>query len=131
MIDFGCGSGILAVAAVLLGAKEAHAIDIDPQALTATQDNAQKNKVAGKIKTYIAEQFVPLEADIVLANILAKPLIELSASIRDLVAPQGQLVLSGILKEQADSVSTCYQARFTMQNATIQDDWCLLDGEKK
>lgn len=131
IIDFGCGSGILAVAAVLLGAKEAHAIDIDPQALTATQDNAQKNGVSAKIKTYLPEQFTAFSADIVLANILAQPLIELSENISDLVRSQGQLVLSGILKEQADTVCTCYQARFTMSNAVIQDDWCRLDGIKK
>ena len=131
VIDFGCGSGILAVAAVLLGAKEAHAIDIDPQALTATQDNAQKNKVASKIKTYLPEEFTPFEADIVLANILAKPLIELSGNISSLVQAQGQLVLSGILKEQAGSVSTAYQTKFSMNTAVIQDDWCRLDGLKK
>ena len=131
VIDFGCGSGILAVAAVLLGAKEAHAIDIDPQALTATQDNAQKNKVASKIKTYLPEEFTPFEADIVLANILAKPLIELSGNISRLVQPQGQLVLSGILKEQANSVTTAYQTQFSMSTAVIQGDWCRLDGLKK
>jgi ribosomal protein L11 methyltransferase len=131
VIDFGCGSGILAVAAVLLGAKEAHAIDIDPQALIATQDNAQKNKVTSKIKTYLPEQFKPFQADLVLANILAKPLIELSDNITNLVRPTGQLVLSGILKEQADSVSACYQSRFAINSAIIQDDWCRLDGIKK
>ncbi len=131
VIDFGCGSGILAVAAVLLGAKEAHAIDIDPQALTATQDNAQKNRVTSKIKTYLPEEFTHFEADLVLANILAKPLIELAENIGSLVQTQGQLVLSGILKEQADSVSTCYQEKFNMSTATIQDDWCCLDGLKK
>lgn len=131
VIDFGCVSGILAVAAVLLGAKEAHAIDIDPQALIATQDNAQKNKVTSKIKTYLPEQFKPFQADLVLANILAKPLIELSDNITNLVRPTGQLVLSGILKEQADSVSACYQSRFAINSAIIQDDWCRLDGIKK
>ncbi|RLA24074.1 MAG: 50S ribosomal protein L11 methyltransferase [Gammaproteobacteria bacterium] len=131
VIDFGCGSGILAVAAVLLGAKEAHAIDIDPQALTATIDNAQKNKVDAKIKTYLPEEFTPFAADLVLANILAKPLIELSASISNLVQTHGQLVLSGILKEQADSVSTCYQESFKMATATVQGDWCRLDGVKE
>ncbi|WP_428355277.1 50S ribosomal protein L11 methyltransferase [Methyloprofundus sp.] len=130
VIDFGCGSGILAVAAVLLGAKQAHAIDIDPQALTATQDNAQKNQVGSKIKTYLAEQFDPLAADIVLANILANPLIELSEHISSLVKPKGSLVLSGILKEQADAVATAYQANFAMNNPIIQDDWCRLDGVK-
>lgn len=131
VIDFGCGSGILAVAAVLLGAKEAHAIDIDPQALTATQDNAKKNKVTAKIKTYLAEEFTPFAADIVLANILAQPLIELSENISALVQPQGQLVLSGILKEQADSVRSRYQADFSIDAAIIQGDWCRLDGLKK
>lgn len=131
VIDFGCGSGILAVAAVLLGAKEAHAIDIDPQALVATKDNAEKNKVASKIKTYLPDEFTHFEADLVLANILAKPLIELSANITALVKPQGQLVLSGILKEQADSVSTAYQTKFSINTAIIQDDWCRLEGIKK
>lgn len=131
VIDFGCGSGILAVAAVLLGAKEAHAIDIDPQALTATQDNAVKNKVASKIKTYLPEEFTHVGADLVLANILAKPLVELSANISALVQSQGQLVLSGILKEQADSVSSAYQEKFTINTAVFQDDWCRLDGIKK
>lgn len=131
VIDFGCGSGILAVAAVLLGAKEAHAIDIDPQALTATRDNAQKNKVSSQIKTYLPEEFTRFEADLVLANILAKPLIELSESIGGLVQTQGQLVLSGILKEQADLVSSAYQKIFNMNPAVIQDDWCRLDGLKK
>lgn len=131
VIDFGCGSGILAVAAVLLGAKEAHAIDIDPQALTATRDNAQKNKVSSQIKTYLPEEFTRFEADLVLANILAKPLIELSESIGGLVQTQGQLVLSGILKEQADLVSSAYQKIFNMSPAVIQGDWCRLDGLKK
>lgn len=130
VIDFGCGSGILAVAAVLLGAKEAYAIDIDPQALTATLDNAKKNGVASKIKTYLPEDFTPFAADLVIANILAKPLIELSDNISALVQVDGQLVLSGILKEQADSVSRCYQTNFRMNTAIIQDDWCRLDGVK-
>ncbi|SMG65835.1 ribosomal protein L11 methyltransferase [methanotrophic bacterial endosymbiont of Bathymodiolus sp.] len=91
----------------------------------------QKNKVTSKIKTYLPEQFKPFQADLVLANILAKPLIELSDNITNLVRPTGQLVLSGILKEQADSVSACYQSRFAINSAIIQDDWCRLDGIKK
>jgi len=130
VIDFGCGSGILAVAALLLGAKEAHAIDIDPQALTATLDNAQKNKVESKIKTYLPADFKAFAADIVLANILATPLIELSDNISALVRPQGQLVLSGILKEQAGIVSTAYQTAFAINPPVIQQDWCRLDGQK-
>ncbi len=131
IIDFGCGSGILAVAAILLGAKEAHAIDIDPQALTATQDNAQKNQVASRIKTYLPEEFSAFAADIVVANILASPLIELCTDISSLVKPQGQLILSGILNEQAEKVSHAYQDKFLMQAPMSQQEWCRLDGLKK
>jgi len=130
VIDFGCGSGILAVAAVLLGAKEAYAVDIDPQALTATLDNAQKNRVESKIKTFLAEDFTAISVDLVLANILAKPLIELSENISQLVKPKGQLVLSGILKEQADEVTEAYKNSFTINPANIQGDWCRLDALK-
>jgi ribosomal protein L11 methyltransferase len=131
VIDYGCGSGILAVAAILLGAKEAHAVDIDPQALTATTDNALKNKVQDKIKCYLPEQFSPFQADVVLANILAKPLIELSEQISALVAPGGQLVLSGILHEQAESVMSAYQQNITFKTPTQQEDWIRLDGVKR
>ena len=131
VIDFGCGSGILAVAAVVLGAKEAYAVDIDPQALTATIDNAQKNKVESKIKTFLVEDFKPFAADLVLANILAKPLMELSGNITALVKTEGQLVLSGILKEQAAQVSEFYEKSFSLQTPAIQEDWCRLNGVKK
>lgn len=130
VIDYGCGSGILAVAAVLLGAKHAHAIDIDPQAITATLANAEKNQVSDKISCYLPEQFTPLTADVVLANILAKPLIELAPAIMALVKPQGQLVLSGILNEQADSVSVAYSRQMLVSPAISQEDWCRLDGVK-
>lgn len=131
VIDYGCGSGILAVAAILLGAKEAHAIDIDPQAITATQANAEKNKVLDKIKCYLPEQFTAFEADIVLANILAHPLCELSESIAGLMKPHGHLVLSGILNEQAEMVSNAYRAQnIQILTPVKQQDWCRLDGTK-
>lgn len=131
VIDYGCGSGILAVAAILLGAKTAHAIDIDPQALTATQDNALKNKVQDRIACYLAEQFAPVQSDVVLANILAKPLIDLSAKISALLVPGGQLVLSGILAEQADSVIKAYQADIGFKPPAQQEDWIRLEGLKR
>ncbi|GAB6140929.1 50S ribosomal protein L11 methyltransferase [Methylosoma difficile] len=131
VIDFGCGSGILAIAAVLLGAKEAHAIDIDPQALTATQDNALKNNVTDKIHCYLPEQFTPRKADVVLANILAKPLIDLSSNIISLVGEDGQLVLSGILAEQADAVISSYQTSIAFTSPTQQEDWIRLDGNMR
>lgn len=130
-IDYGCGSGILAVAAILLGAKQAHAVDIDPQAITATQSNALKNQVQDKIACYLPEQFTPFQADIVLANILAKPLIDMAKQISNLVAPGSQLILSGILHEQAESVMDAYQEYIAFNVPVQQDDWIRLDGVKR
>jgi ribosomal protein L11 methyltransferase len=131
VIDYGCGSGILAVASILLGAKAAHAVDIDPQAITATQSNALKNKVQDRIACYLPEQFTPFQADIVLANILAKPLIDMSEQICNLVAPGGQLVLSGILHEQAESVMNTYRQYITFTAPVQQEDWIRLEGIKR
>ena len=131
VIDYGCGSGILAVAAVLLGAKIAHAVDIDPQAITATQSNALKNKVQDKISSYLPEQFVPFQADIILANILALPLINMSEQISGLVVSGGQLVLSGILHEQAESVISAYEKNIAFTPLVQQEDWIRLDGIKR
>lgn len=128
VIDYGCGSGILAIAAVLLGAKTAYAIDIDPQALTATQDNAQKNGISDKITCYLPDNFPPLQADVVLANILAKPLIELHGHITGLLTPDGQLVLSGILQEQGDEVIAAYQHNIHFALPVQQEDWLCLAG---
>ncbi|MGJ0516673.1 MAG: 50S ribosomal protein L11 methyltransferase [Methylomicrobium sp.] len=128
VIDYGCGSGILAVAAVLLGAKEAHAVDIDPQALTATLSNAEKNAVQDKIKVYLPEQLPKMQADIVLANILAKPLCELSERISALVKSGGALVLSGILAEQTTQVADAYRSSIELNAPAQQEDWIRLDG---
>ena len=131
VIDYGCGSGILAVAALLLGAREVHAIDIDPQAITATRANAEKNKVKDKIKCYLPEQFSNFQADIVLANILAHPLCDLSEHISELIKENGNLVLSGILNEQAEMVITAYkQHNIDIQPPINQEEWCRLDGIK-
>lgn len=131
VIDYGCGSGILAVAALLLGARYAYALDIDPQALTASRYNAEKNQVQDRIGYYLPERFSPVVADIVIANILAKPLIDLSAQITALVKPGGQLVLSGILQEQVASVSDAYCRKgMTIAAAVNREDWFRLDAEK-
>ncbi|NOT13243.1 MAG: 50S ribosomal protein L11 methyltransferase [Methylococcaceae bacterium] len=128
VIDYGCGSGILAIAALLLGAKQAFAIDIDPQALTATHDNAVKNNVQNQIHCFFPHQFPAQQADVVLANILAKPLIELAEQICALLNPEGQLVLSGILHEQATSVAQAYQTHISLNPVVQQEDWIRLDG---
>ena len=131
IIDYGCGSGILAVAALLLGAEHAHGVDIDPQALEATQYNAKKNGVLDKISYCLSEQFDEVQAEVVVANILAKPLIELAAAITALVKPGGQLILSGILNEQAQWVADAYRKQgIQVAEPISQEDWCRLDGWK-
>jgi ribosomal protein L11 methyltransferase len=133
VVDYGCGSGILAIAALLLGAKRAYAVDIDPQAITATESNAQKNNVQDKIVCCLPEQFslANTKADVVLANILAKPLIEMVGLITDLVVSKGQLVLSGILAEQADSVIDAYHSFLPLNKPVQQEDWVRLTGIKQ
>ena len=131
VIDYGCGSGILAVAALLLGAKHVHALDIDPQALTASRYNAEKNQVQDRISYYLPAQFPIIDADIVIANILANPLIELAGSISALLKPGGKLVLSGILKQQSAMVANAYrQYGLAVAEPVIREDWCRLDIEK-
>lgn len=131
IIDFGCGSGILAIGAILLGAKHAEAIDLDPQALIATRDNAEKNHVSDKIKTYLPNEFPKQTTPLLLANILASPLIELAPYFAELTAAQGHIVLSGILAEQADDVLAAYQANFEMRIWKQEGDWVCLAGTRK
>lgn len=131
IIDFGCGSGILAIAAILLGANHAEAIDLDPQALIATRDNAEKNNVSSNIKTYLPDEFTAHTTPLLLANILASPLVELATYFARLTAPQGQIVLSGILAEQAETVLTAYKENFEIEIWKQQGDWICLAGVRK
>lgn len=131
LIDYGCGSGILAIAAAKLGAKQIDAVDIDPQALDATRVNADNNGVAKCINTYLPDQFNTKLVDILLANILAKPLIELAGFFAELVLPEGRIVLSGILEEQAEEVLNAYKPWFDIRQADSQDGWVLLAGVRK
>lgn len=130
IIDYGCGSGILAVAALLLGAKHAHVIDIDPQALTASHYNAEKNHVQNRMSYYLPEDFACIQAEVVIANILAKPLIELSSKISGFIKPSGSLILSGILKNQSKSVIDAYREHgILFSRVEYQEDWCRLDAD--
>ncbi|MFK8052121.1 MAG: 50S ribosomal protein L11 methyltransferase [Woeseiaceae bacterium] len=131
VLDFGCGSGILGIAAVLLGAKAIHAIDIDPQAITATRANALANDVGHHIKTDLPDALAsrkPGSFDIVLANILAQPLIDLSDALTNVLKPGGRILLSGILQAQADRVKSAYESRIEFGPVSVQDGWVLLDG---
>ena len=130
VIDFGCGSGVLAIAALKLGAAHALAIDHDPQALLATQTNAERNGVADRIETISSTDFDGGQADIVLANILANVLIDLAPMISGLVHPGGRLALSGILRDQAPSVAAAYQEQLHLASPRFEQEWGLLEGDK-
>lgn len=126
VIDYGCGSGILAIAAALLGARYAYAVDIDPQALVATQDNAAYNQIDSCVETRDAQDLTPNKADLVLANILAGPLIELAPELSQLVRPGGTLVMAGLLEQQAASVQSAYINQFEFEPARSRDGWSCL-----
>jgi ribosomal protein L11 methyltransferase len=130
VIDFGCGSGILAVAAARLGAEHVTALDHDPQALTATAANAAANEVADRIDVHGADLVGLAPAEVVVANILANVLIELAPTLTALVAPRGSLVLSGILIHQADAVMAAYAAAFDFDAPAVLDDWVRLSGQR-
>lgn len=132
VIDFGCGSGILAIAALKLGAKRAIGIDIDPQAILASTNNAEANGVADRLELFLAkDQPKDLQADVVVANILAGPLKELAPNIITLVKPQGDLGLSGILATQAESVCEAYAHDFNLDPVVEKEEWCRITGVKK
>ncbi|MDI5834804.1 50S ribosomal protein L11 methyltransferase [Shewanella xiamenensis] len=132
VIDFGCGSGILAVAALKLGAKKVTGIDIDYQAIEASKANAERNDVADQLELYLPEdQPADLKADVLVANILAGPLRELAPLIAERVKTGGKLALSGLLKEQAQEISDFYSQWFDMDEAAHKEDWSRLTGTRK
>lgn len=130
VLDYGCGSGILAIAAMKLGARSARGIDIDPQAVLAAQDNAERNRV--KADFAAAADDAPVRpARIVVANILANPLTVLAPLLARLTLPGGRIALSGILMEQTQSVLDAYAANFDMQSTDHDDGWVLLTGFRR
>ncbi|TOP76717.1 50S ribosomal protein L11 methyltransferase [Vibrio parahaemolyticus] len=132
VIDFGCGSGILAIAAIKLGAEKVIGIDIDPQALLASKDNAERNGVADKLEVYLPQnQPEGLIADVVVANILAGPLRELAPIIKGLVKPNGALAMSGVLDTQAEDVASYYRDELYIDPIVEQSEWCRISGRKQ
>ncbi len=131
IIDFGCGSGILAIAALKLGAANAIGIDIDPQAIQASRDNAERNNVSDKLTLYLAKDAPKdLSADVVIANILAGPLKELASIIGELPKVGGDLGLSGVLATQAQDVLAAYADRFSIDPVAEKEEWCRITGVK-
>ncbi|MGY3930551.1 50S ribosomal protein L11 methyltransferase [Aeromonas encheleia] len=131
VVDFGCGSGILGIAALKLGAARVIGIDIDPQAIQASHDNAERNGVAGQIELYLpADQPQGVEADVVVANILAGPLRELAPLIAGHGKAGSLMALSGVLESQAPELETIYGQWFDMDQTAVKEEWCRLSGRK-
>jgi ribosomal protein L11 methyltransferase len=129
VLDYGCGSGILAIAACKLGAAQAVGVDIDPQAVTASRDNAQNNQV-GNAQFYLPEDAPVAQYDLVVANILTNPLRLLAPLLADATRQGGQIVLSGILEAQAQSVMDIYQTWFEFAPPVFEDGWSCLSGRR-
>jgi ribosomal protein L11 methyltransferase len=128
VIDYGCGSGILALAALKLGADKVWGVDNDPQALEATLENAKRNQL--EIEAVLPEALPPIQANILVANILANPLIQLAPHFASLVILGGKIALSGILVEQAEQVMRAYQPWFRFAPVTQKEQWVRLDGKR-
>lgn len=129
VIDYGCGSGILGIAALLLGADKVIAVDNDPQALIATRDNARMNQIENdRLDTFLPEDLPEVKAELLLANILAKPLEQLRDHFHQLLIPQGQILLSGILESQSDMLIAHYSKAFEMAAPSINSGWVCLHG---
>ena len=131
VVDFGCGSGMLGIAALKLGAARVIGIDIDPQAIQASRDNAARNGVADQIELYLpADQPQDFEADVVVANILAGPLRELAPLIAGHGKAGSLMALSGVLESQAPELETIYGQWFEMDPTAVKEEWCRLSGRK-
>ena len=132
LIDFGCGSGILAIAALKLGAAEAWCVDNDPQALIATADNARRNGVSDRIHAQLPDAPLPPSVSLLIANILASPLMQLAPRLSALVEPGGAIVLSGILDSQREQVAAHYSDHFTLDADSPDDsqidEWVRISG---
>ncbi|WP_180073887.1 MULTISPECIES: 50S ribosomal protein L11 methyltransferase [unclassified Acinetobacter] len=136
VIDYGCGSGILGVAALLLGAKKVYATDIDPQAVLATQQNAELNGVLENLYVGLPEEFnqelAGQKADVFVANILAGPLMALAAEFSTLIKSEGEFALAGVIEEQVSDVSSVYSEFFDILDVEKRDEtWCRISGKRQ
>lgn len=130
VIDYGCGSGILAIAALKLGAALVWGVDIDRQALWASEENARRNQVAERFHGYLPADLPPQPCDLLLANILANPLMDMAPQLAARVRSGGAIVLSGILENQAAAVRDSYAAWFDMSPVVVQEGWARLHGTR-
>jgi ribosomal protein L11 methyltransferase len=128
VLDYGCGSGILAIAAKRLGASAALGVDVDPLALLAAQENAKRNRVDARFVN--AETAPDFRADLVVANILANPLVLLAPVLAGHTAPGGRIALSGILETQAQEILAAYVPWFKLRVCVSDAGWALIEGER-
>lgn len=130
VIDYGCGSGILALAAAKLGADSVAGVDIDPQALLATVSNARKNGLSHRITTALPADFRAPQTDILMANILLNPLLRLAETFSTYLTEGGNIVLSGVLATQAEECLQTYKRWFDMDEPGFRDEWTILTGTR-
>lgn len=132
VIDYGCGSGVLAIAAALLGAERVIAVDNDPQAVTACRNNRDLNGVNEDcLSVHLPGEHEAIEADILIANILSGPLQELMPVLTALIRPGGTLILSGILSRQSRDLLTHYTSEFHMSPPVVRDEWVRIEGIRR
>src|SRR5690554_2548866 len=132
LVDYGCGSGILGIAALLLGARQVTGVDIDPQALLATRENARRNGLAeAAMPVYHPDQCPALEVDFTLANILAGPLVELAPQLSAVTRTGGKICFSGILADQAQQVMAAYAPWFDFEPEAQIQEWVRITGTKR
>ena len=130
VVDYGCGAGVLAIAALKLGARRAYAFDIDPQALLATGQNATDNGVAERLQLCVHAGQIPPGCDLLLANILAEVLLSLNAAFATLLPAGGQLLLAGILEHQEAQVASAFLKWFDIKPFSWRDGWVTLAGTR-
>ena len=131
VIDYGCGSGVLALAALGLGARVAYCVDIDPQALIAARQNAEANGIADRVRYCGPPETLEAEAGLLLANIISGPLIALAARFAALVRPEGALVLAGLLEHESAQVTVAYEPWFDMRRFGLREGWIGLCGRRR
>jgi len=131
VLDYGCGSGILALAALRLGARSASAVDIDPQALLAARGNAERNRLGDRLLLHDASDALTGTFDLVMANILEGPLRRLAPELARLCRPSGSLLLAGLLDTQAAAVADAYRPWFDIETAARRDEWTALAGRRR
>lgn len=131
VIDYGCGSGVLGIAAARMGADSVWCVDHDRQALAATRDNAAANQVSERIRVCTPEDMPSVQADVLIANILLKPILDLSSAFASRCAPGGRLVLSGLLDDQAQVVTPAYGEHFTDFAVAGRDGWCRVSARRR